>query len=732
MKTREVRSLPVFRRLLSHSYSSVAEAAVDACRMVCEAFGVDVALVTRLDGDSIEVVAAHDPGGAGVTAGMRSPLQRTLSWHALQTDVATTSADTEPELRAQMGAWPGLGLVSTAAAPLRDASGQPFGTLCVLHRDHVDLDHDGRWLLEVLAGLLGREHELETSRTHEREARAALADHATDLKESETRFRSLVDEMRDIIVRLGPDGQIVFVNQAWTELTGKSVEETIGDGAFDNVHPDDRLVALEHMQALVAGDSSAAREVRFLARDDSVRWMAVTGRVLCDDDGNFAGFSGLLYDVTERREAQQRIQDALADAEQARDAAHQALATAEEASRAKSEFLSRMSHELRTPLNAILGFGQLLELAELSGEDAEHVDLIVRAGRHLLDLINEVLDVVQVESGRLSLSMEPVAVGDVVVESLDLVRTAAAERGISLSGTARHATTHVLADRQRLKQVLLNLLSNAVKYNRAGGQVRVDVRPLTAGERAGALLEGDSPWLRMSVADTGIGIPADRLDDVFTPFERLGAETTGVEGTGVGLSLTKRLVEALGGRISVTSTHGQGSSFCVDLPAAVRAGDEVGAELAKADVHTAPVDGRARVLSIEDNPSNTTLVQRVLARRPHVDLLVAADGLTGLADARRVRPDLVLLDLHLPGMRGEEVLAELRSDPDPYLRTMPVVIVTADMTAGNERRMLEAGATAFLGKPIDVRALLATVDLHLKDAPDAGAGAVRPVAPVRS
>lgn len=561
------------------------------------------------------------------------------------------------------------------------------------------------------------------------------------LETSELRHRSVLDEITDVVVRLAPDGTLSYVNRAWRELTGNPVADTVGLDPMANVHPDDRVLAAEHLASTAAGRPSI-REVRFLNHDGSLRWMEVSGRAVFDADGNLAGFSGLLHDVTERRESQARVQiardeaeRAREEAEHARDEAEAARDQAERASRAKSEFLSRMSHELRTPLNAVLGFSQLLGGAGLSGEDADNLEMISRAGRHLLDVINDALEVSRIESGRLPLSLEPVEITDVLAESAALIRPAATARKIELClpDAARPSARRgpqLLVDRRRFSQVLINLLSNAVKYNRDGGRVEVAWRelppvgsgpsPAPGGARSGGspFAAGGQPphperpagWLRIEVTDTGPGIPADRCDDVFLPFERLGAQMTGVEGSGVGLTMAKTLVAAMGGRIGVTSEVGRGSTFHVDLPLHERAG-----AAPKPPARDPAPDGITHtVLYIEDNPSNLTLMRRIFARRPHVRLLSAADADGGLASVRAHRPDLVLLDLHLPSRDdGMRVLLELRDDPDPRLRTTAVVMVTADVTPGTERRLMDAGATAFLGKPIDIAGLLQTVDHHL-------------------
>ena len=704
-------SLPALKRLLSRSYLSVEEAAADVCREVRNALWTEVVFVTRVDGDDLEVLAVAGSGLA-VYVGQRFPLAETPCARALRGEGPLTAGDLAESPYADLPVHLELGAGSYHMAPLLDAAGAPFGTLCALSRDPIDIGEEDRALLDLFAGLLAREQELDRVRSREAAAASALATRAAALAESEARFRALVDEMRDIIVRTGPDGTIEFVNRAWTELTGIGVAETLGRGAFDNVHPEDRAAAADHLRAVAVGEAETSREIRFLAGDGSLRWMEVKGRALFDEAGTLAGFSGMLNDVTVRRLAEDRVRTALTEAEQARDQAQQALAEAERASRAKSEFLSRMSHELRTPLNAILGFAQLLELAELGAEDAEGVALILRAGRHLLDLINEVLDVVRIESGRLSLSLEPVSVAEVVTESLDLVRTAAAARSLVIEAPAARDPNLVVGDRQRLKQVLVNLLSNAVKYNRDAGRVAVTCEALSVGPRG--LPEAGHGWLRIAVTDTGRGIPADRLEDVFVPFERLGAENTEVEGTGVGLSLTRTLVEAQGGSIEVTSTPGVGSVFSLDLPAAGPVRWDPPGDPTAAGPPGSPSGElvRARVLYVEDNASNITLVRRVLARRPDVELLVATDGAVGLELARRELPDLVLLDLHLPGASGQDVLAGLRAETDPLLSTVPVVVLTADLTRSVEQQVRALGATEFLSKPIDVTRLLDVVDEH--------------------
>jgi signal transduction histidine kinase/putative methionine-R-sulfoxide reductase with GAF domain/ActR/RegA family two-component response regulator len=383
-----------------------------------------------------------------------------------------------------------------------------------------------------------------------------------------------------------------------------------------------------------------------------------------------------------------------------------ATAEADHANRAKSEFLSRMSHELRTPLNAILGFAQLLEMGTLSTRQSESVEHILRAGRHLLGLINEVLDISRIEAGRLQLSLEPVPVRETLAQAVQLVQPAATALAVSVRADAIDEGLHVLADRQRLQQVFLNLLSNAIKYNRPRGTVRVTCAP-----------KGDDR-LRISVTDTGEGIAADKLPRLFTPFDRLGAEAGGVEGTGLGLALSKSLVEAMGGTLQVESEPGAGSTFSAELvvvpgPAAV---SDVTSLDADRRTDGTPPAARRTILYIEDNLSNLRLVETILSRRPGLTVLSAMQGRVGVDLARSHRPDLILLDRHLPDIAGEEVVRLLQADAGT--RQIPVVILSADAIPGGIRRFLDSGVRAYLTKPLDVRHLLAVIDEALQTSED--------------
>jgi signal transduction histidine kinase/CheY-like chemotaxis protein len=394
--------------------------------------------------------------------------------------------------------------------------------------------------------------------------------------------------------------------------------------------------------------------------------------------------SAAVRDITDRR----RAEEALEEAKQA----------AEKANHAKSEYLSRMSHELRTPLNAILGFAQLLELDDLRDDQQESLGHILSAAHHLLALINEVLDIAAIEAGRLPLSVEPVGLADVVGEAVSLIRPLADQHNVLLVGDSTTiCDQHVLADRQRLKQILLNLLSNAVKYNREGGSVRLYCEPAPGGR------------FRIKVADNGPGIAAEALERLFVPFERLTAEFSGVEGTGLGLPLSQRLAHAMGGTLELTTAIDQGSTFWVELPVAERpVAPDAEPESQDAAQEAQMPATQLTVLYIEDNLSNLQLVDRVVSRRPRVTLISAMRPMLGLDLAREHDPDLILLDLHLPDMPGEEVLRRLRNDP--RTAEIPVVILSADARPSLIKRLLGAGARAFLTKPLDVAELLALLD----------------------
>ena len=360
------------------------------------------------------------------------------------------------------------------------------------------------------------------------------------------------------------------------------------------------------------------------------------------------------------------------------------------ATQAKNTFLSSTSHELRTPLNSVLGFAQLLLLSDLSDEDREGAEQILAAGRHLLVLINELIDIARIESGDLSLSLEPVWVLPLVEEISQLVGPLAAERSIAIVRPCAGPALAAHADRQRFSQVLVNLMSNAVKYNRHGGTITITCQ------------EQGTSGVSVVVSDTGQGVSQDDLDRVFVPFERLGAEQTETEGTGIGLPLAKALTEAMGGQLSASSVLGEGSAFTLTLP---RAQGVTGAPPPRAALSSparppAPAGATISILYIEDNPVNIEVVSQFLRSRQNTLLQAVRSGRAGIECAVRDVPDLILLDLHLQDLHGDQVLKELRAEP--VTAAIPVVVLSADATPGVIRRLLAGGALAYLTKPLDL------------------------------
>jgi signal transduction histidine kinase/ActR/RegA family two-component response regulator len=387
-----------------------------------------------------------------------------------------------------------------------------------------------------------------------------------------------------------------------------------------------------------------------------------------------------------------------------------------QANEAKNDFLSRMSHELRTPLAAILGFSELLAAQDLDETTRHRVETIEKAGEHLLMLVTEVLDIARIEAGELTISIEPVAVGPVIEEALALMAPNAARSGIHLNEAVIAPDCHyVLADGNRLKQIMINLISNAIKYNREAGEVTVTVAPAEprsdGTEDPPARLE----LTRISVRDGGAGLDAASLEKLFVPFERLAASATNVEGTGLGLALSKALVEAMGGTIGVDSTVGEGSTFWIELEAVEPR------ILEEASRHRSSSSSREyqrerTVLYIEDTAVNVRLMREILELRPSVQLLSAADGASGIEIARERQPDLIILDLHLPGLSGIEVLASLAAEA--LTREIPALILTADATYRERDQALASGAREYLTKPIGLASMLDVLDRYLGDGDD--------------
>ena len=523
------------------------------------------------------------------------------------------------------------------------------------------------------------------SRVEERTVQLSAANEA--LAESERRLFDILDHSPAAISLKDLDGRYIFANRSCHESLGTQRSETIGKTDHDLLP---RRVAdlCRANDRRVIESGSALDFEEFCGEEDlQPRVFHSSKFLLRDGAGKAYALCAISTDITERKRSEQAMSIARREAERA--------------NRAKSEFLSRMSHDLRTPLNAVLGFAQLLDMDNLTADQRESVTQILEAGRHLLELMNEVLDISRIESGNLSLSPEPVLIAEIVEQVVKLMQPLGKTRQIEVSALANTTQArYVRADRHRLNQILLNLMSNAVKYNRPGGSVTVGCEEAPEGR------------VRIAVTDTGAGIPPEKLALLFTPFERLGADQTGIEGTGLGLALSRGLAEAMGGKVGVRSEIDRGSTFWVELDGTTEAAVDakVPRDSDATPVTIASVSGT--ILYIEDNASNVRLVERLLKqRRPAITLLHANDGAVGLRMALSCKPDLIFLDLHLPDTSGDEVLRRLWEDT--RTREIPVAVLSADATLSQSRRLIATGAKAYLTKPLDVSKMLALIDERL-------------------
>lgn len=512
------------------------------------------------------------------------------------------------------------------------------------------------------------------------------------LRESEARHERIIKASNDGIWEWNRENKALdFSNRCWEMLGYEENDAVLTRGRnrlqawYELMHPEDVPRFKSMLADHIARNHPFDIEYRMKAVDGRYRWIKGRGSAALDSQGEVVSMAGSNMDITLLKEAEERVM--------------LAKEAAERANRAKSEFLSSMSHELRTPLNAIMGFAQLFDYdSNLSGEQLENIREIRKAGTHLLQLINDVLDLAKIESGKLSLSLEPVLPARVVRECVQLVQSLAETRAIKVSVDFRKwSNTYIHADSVRLKQVLLNLMSNAIKYNRMGGSVEV------------VFYMPDDDHMRIGVRDTGVGIPKSKHKEMYQPFNRLGAEGGKIEGSGVGLVITRRLTEMMGGTIDFESREGQGTTFWLTF----QKSDQ---QDAVAHQHTHTPVARAeltistlhRVLYIEDNPSNIRVIKQFCSRFDKLQLEVAEEAFLGLYKARTFQPDIIILDINLPGMDGFEVLEVLKTDPST--EKIPVVALSANAMSFDIERGRKAGFFEYLTKPIDINALIHTLN----------------------
>jgi PAS domain S-box-containing protein len=518
------------------------------------------------------------------------------------------------------------------------------------------------------------------------------------LRDQQFYTRSLIESNIDALMTTDPAGIITDVNKQMEALTGCTRDELIG-APFKSYFTDPTRA--EAGINLVLSDKKVTDyELTARARDGKKTMVSYNATTFYDRDRTLQGVFGVARDVTERKRFEQALQETNVEMESAKSAA-------EKANLAKSDFLSGMSHELRSPLNAILGFAQLMATASPPPSDAqtESITQILQAGWHLLKLINEILDLSVVESGKVSLSLEPVSLSEVLSECQAMMEAQAQQRGILMTFPQFEQPSFVWADQTRLKQIVINLLSNAIKYNQPSGQLTVDY----------AVISSDR--IRISFTDTGAGLTPEKMAQLFQPFNRLGQEGGSVTGTGIGLVVTKQLVELLGGVLGVESTVGKGSVFWFELrstPAPVL--KVAPQEHAEPKLAMRPIDAPQKILLyIEDNPANMKLVERLIERRTDIKLLKAVDGSLGIAMARSSVPDVILMDINLPGISGIEALKALREDVTTA--HIPVVAISANAMTRDIEVGRQLGFFSYLTKPIVVEEFMTTLDLALEQTP---------------
>ncbi|MDR3483060.1 MAG: PAS domain S-box protein [Burkholderiaceae bacterium] len=543
-----------------------------------------------------------------------------------------------------------------------------------------------------------------TDNTARKQVEAEQARLDQRLRDQQFYTRSLIESNIDALMTTDPRGIITDVNQQMEALTGCSRDELIG-APFKSYFTDpDRADAA--IKRVLREGKVTNYELTAHARDGKETVVSYNASTFYDRERNLQGMVAVARDVTDRKQFEYRLQENNVELENAK-------AAAEKANLAKSEFLSSMSHELRTPLNAVLGFAQLMasDVPPPTSAQKLSIDQILQAGWYLLRLINEILDLAMIESGKVTMSKEAMSLTEVLQDCQAMIEPQAQKRGIQLTFPQLDALFYVHADRTRVKQVIINLLSNAIKYNRVGGAVIVTC-VATADSR-----------VRLSVKDTGDGLTPEQLAQLFQPFNRLGQESSTEEGTGIGLVVTKQLVELMGGVIGVESRVGFGSVFWFELPSAAAPELEFGADRENGvdqAVHLMPHEfsSKRTLLYVEDNPANLALVEQLIARRSDLKLLSAIDGHMGIQLARAYLPAVILMDINLPGISGFGALRILRDDP--ATAHIPVLALSANAVPRDIEKGLEAGFFRYLTKPIKVNEFMDALDIALQFASENG------------
>ena len=519
----------------------------------------------------------------------------------------------------------------------------------------------------------------------------------TERRLAEDKLRKLsraIEQSPVTVMITDVQGKIEYVNPKFSQVSGYSSDEVMGRSPSILKSGNHDVDFYKEMWSTILQGDEWRGEFHNRRKDGQLYWELATISPLRNRDGKTTHFIAIKEDITERKKAEAELRRAKEEAEAA--------------NRAKSDFLSHMSHELRTPMTAILGFAQLLESVSeesLSERQNDCIQEILNAGYHLMELINEVLDLSSIESGKLSLSIETISIEPLIKECISLILPLADKNGIKVSENSHDCKNHlVCADKTRLKQILLNLLSNAVKYNKEGGEVRLECR-----------MEGEK-FVRISVTDTGEGFPEEQYMQLFEPFKRLVSDRRkSIEGTGIGLSISKNLIQLMGGSLGVDSSPGEGSTFWIDIvmdksKVLHESGtDSEEQETEEPQKHT--------LLYVEDNISNLKLVTQILARRSDIVMITAQTGKLGLDLAYAHQPDVILLDIMLPDMDGYQMVEHLRSREET--QSTPLVALSANAMPRDIERGLKAGFTHYLTKPLNINQFMSVMDEVLSKTDDA-------------